>query len=97
MIGLMVAGFSNLICTLLVILLYGDKTKNKYLLTHSLASSVVMILNMKILKIFKFELVGWGTSNKEETIKNRINSLMRHIERFMGTNFLIPLSIGIGL
>ena len=54
MIGLMVAGFSNLICTLLVILLYGDKTKNKYLLIHSLASSVVMILNMNIFKIYKF-------------------------------------------
>ena len=50
----MVAGFSNLICTLLVILLYGDKTKNKYLVIYSLASSVVMILNMNILKIYKF-------------------------------------------
>ena len=58
--ALTVAGLSNLISTLLVILLLGDKSKYGFLLIQSLFFTVVMILNLNIFKIFKSYLYGWN-------------------------------------
>ena len=58
--ALTVAGLSNLISTLLVILLQGDKSKYGFLLIQSLFFTVVMILNLNIFKIFKSYLYGWN-------------------------------------
>jgi hypothetical protein len=58
--ALTVAGLSNLISTLVVILLQGNKSKYGYLLVQSLFSTVVMILNLNIFKIFKSYLYGWN-------------------------------------
>ena len=91
------AGLSNLISTLLVIMLYGDFSKNKYLVMQSLASTIVMILSMKLFKIYKSMLFDKDTKEQDTWIKNRVDNLLNHFEKSIGTNNLFLLSGGIVL
>ena len=76
-------------------MLYGDFSKNKYLVMQSLASTIIMILNMKLAKIYKSLLFNKGTEEQDTWIKSRVNTLLKHIEKSIGTNFLILLGGGI--
>ena len=78
--ALTVAGLSNLISTLLVILLQDDKSHCGFLLVQSLFSTFVMILNMRIFKIFNSYLYGWNNlKDPDNWIKERLNSHFHHI------------------
>ena len=91
------AGLSNLISTLLVIMLYGDFSKNKYLVMQSLASTIFMILSMKLFKIYKSLLFDKHKKEQDTWIKNRVDNLLNHFEKSIGTNNLILLGGGIVL
>ena len=93
----MAAGLSNLISTLLVILLYGEPSKNMYLLTQSLATTAILILNMKLFKIYRSGIFGQEKKEQHELIKTRLNQILKHIENSMGTYFLVLLNLGIVL
>ena len=73
MYGLMAAGLSNLMSTLLVILLYGDPSKNLYLITQSLATTAILILNMKLFKIYRPCIIGEEKKMQHELTKTRLN------------------------
>ena len=94
--GLTITVLSNLISTLLVIILNGDFSKNKYLVMQSLASTFFMILNTNSAKFYKFALFKKNGPDKQDTwIKNRVDRLMKHGEKSIGTTSLIILSVGI--
>ena len=78
--ALTVAGLSNLISTLLVILLQGAKSWHGFLLVQSLFSTFVMVINLNIFKIFKSYLYGWSNKKDQDNwIKERLNSHFHHM------------------
>ena len=90
----LLAGFSNFISTIFVILLYGDPSKNWFLLNQSFLATFIMVLNMNMSKILKSCLLDkkWEDDN---LTRNRLKLYIENIEKALGSNLLIGLNVSI--
>ena len=93
--ALTIVGLSNLISTLVMIILQNGQSQYVFLLVQSLFLTLVMILNLDISQVFSSYLNGWGTLDPDNWLKYRVNCYLKHIEHAKKSNFLPILNIGI--
>ena len=93
--ALTIVGLSNLISTLLVIVLQHGYANFGFLIIQSVFSTVVMILNLNMFTLFKAYLFGWEKDNPDSWIKNRLNSYLTLIDSSLSSKFIPILNIGL--